>query len=54
MTLSQKELDAGADAVIKLATEAGYGSFVSMDSARSIAAAVIKAYQAEQAAEQPK
>ena len=44
--MTQAELNAGAQAVMRMAHEHGYGSFISLDVARSIAAAVIKAYEA--------
>ena len=44
--MTQQELEAGADAVAKLASDAGYGSFINRDEERALAAAVIKAYEA--------
>lgn len=39
----QAELDKGGEAFMKLASDKGYGSFVDIDSARGVAAVVLRA-----------
>jgi hypothetical protein len=43
ITITTKELNAGAQAIRDVVNKAGYGSFVSDDACRSLAASVIKA-----------
>lgn len=43
MSLSQGALDAGAQAAIKVFTDAGFGAFIDMDKARGLAAPIIRA-----------
>lgn len=43
MSLSQGALDAGAQAAIKVFTDAGYGSLIDLDKARGLAAPIIRA-----------
>lgn len=40
--LTQEALEAGADAVHKMAVEAGFGAFINRDQERALAAAVIR------------
>lgn len=47
--MTQEELDAGGQAVIDVATAAGYGNFISLDQARGLAAAVIRKVDAHRA-----
>jgi len=44
MMITQKELDAAAEAAIKVFTDAGYGWAVNMERARGLAAPMIRAY----------
>jgi hypothetical protein len=48
--MTQQELEAGATAVADIAAKHGYGSFISRDMERMIAAAVIRAYEAARSA----
>lgn len=41
--MTQQELDAGGSAVKSIAEQKGYGSYIDIDLAREIAAAVIRA-----------
>ena len=46
--MTQQELEAGADAVAKIAARHGVGSWIDRDQEREIAAEVIQAYLALQ------
>lgn len=50
--MTQKELDAGGEAIIKLANEYGFGFMIDMDKARYVASVVLKAAEAARDVEQ--
>ena len=50
--MTQAELDAGGQAIIKLATEHGFGFMIDLDKARYVASVVLRAAEAVRDLEQ--